>query len=153
MTIRRLIAPTRAEIAALADVFDRYREHYGEEPDPTGAAAWLAANIATGRLDAFVAEVDGGIVGFATVAPVPASLRLARFWQIRDLFVSPGHRRRGIARALLEAVRGAATAAGAERLSLLTEADNEAALCLYAAGGYEVVDSYRSLTLPLAQRP
>jgi hypothetical protein len=31
----------------------------------------------------------------------------------------------------------------------LTEADNEAALRLYAASGYEIVDGYRSLTLQL----
>jgi ribosomal protein S18 acetylase RimI-like enzyme len=68
---------------------------------------------------------------------------------MRDLFVAPGHRRRGIARAILDAVRDAATAASAVRLSLLTEADNEAALRLYAASGYEIVDGYRSLTLQL----
>jgi hypothetical protein len=38
----------------------------------------------------------------------------------------------------------------------VTEADNEAALRLYAASGYEVVECYRSLTVPLtgeSERP
>jgi ribosomal protein S18 acetylase RimI-like enzyme len=149
VTIRRLRAPTRAEIAGLADIFDVYREHYGELPDHTRTAAWLDANIEDRRIEAFVAQVDGEFVGFATVATVPASPRLGCFWQIRDLCVAPGHRRRGIARALLDAIRDAATAASAVRVSLLTEADNEAALRLYAASGYEIVDGYRSLTLQL----
>jgi ribosomal protein S18 acetylase RimI-like enzyme len=149
MTVRRLIAPTHAEITALAEVFDRYREHYGEQPDPARTAAWLEANLAGGRLDAFAAEADGEIAGFATVVAMPASLGLASFWQIRDLFVAPAHRRRGVARALIEAVREAATAAGATRLSLVTEADNEAALELYSRSGYTVVAGHCPLTLQL----
>jgi GNAT superfamily N-acetyltransferase len=43
----------------------------------------------------FVAEDNGGLVGFAITMEVPASLRLAHFWQIRDLFVLPTHRRLG----------------------------------------------------------
>jgi GNAT superfamily N-acetyltransferase len=149
VTVRRLIAPTRPEIVALAEVFDRYREHYGEPPDAAGAAAWLSENLAAGRLEAFAAEADGEIVGFATVVAIPASLRLAQFWQIRDLFVAPEHRRRGVAQALLEAVREAGVEAGAVRLAVQTEAANSTALQMYSGSGYTVVAGYCSLTLQL----
>jgi ribosomal protein S18 acetylase RimI-like enzyme len=81
---------------------------------------------------------------------VPASLRLGHFWQIRDLFVSPSHRRLGVGRALLDAVRTAATDDDALRLVLQTEIDNTPALHLYGKSGYTAMDGYRSLSLPLA---
>lgn len=81
---------------------------------------------------------------------VPASLRLGHFWQIRDLFVLPNLRRRGVGRMPLDFIRAAAIRAGALRLVLQTEADNTPALRLYAESGYTSVEGYRSLTLPLA---
>jgi RimJ/RimL family protein N-acetyltransferase len=66
---------------------------------------------------------------------VPASLRLAHCWQIRDVFVLPTHRRLGVGRAILASVREAAIAAGALRLVLQTEDDNDPALRLYADSG------------------
>ena len=97
---------------------------------------------------AFVAEDGGRLVGFAITMEVPASLRLARLWQIRDLFVLPTHRRLGVARALLASVRAAATASGALRLVVQTEEDNVPALRLYADSGYGPISGYRSLMLP-----
>lgn len=149
VSVRALTTPTPGEIDALAAIFDRYRAHYGEPSDASRSAAWLAENLGTGRLGAFVAEDDGRLVGFAITTEVPASLRLGRFWQIRDLFVLPPDRRLGVARALLAAVREAAIATGALRLVVQTEDDNDPALRLYADSGYAAIEGYRSLMLPL----
>jgi GNAT superfamily N-acetyltransferase len=73
----------------------------------------------------FIAEDSGRFVGFAITIEIPASLRLARYWQIRDLFVLPAHRRLGVGRALLASVRAAAIASGALRLVVQTEDDND----------------------------
>jgi ribosomal protein S18 acetylase RimI-like enzyme len=147
--VRALTAPTRAEIEQLAEIFDRYRIHHGEAADAPRTASWLEANISSGRLEAFVAEGNGGFAGFAITITVPASLRLGHFWQIRDLFVLPNHRRLGVGRTLLGCIRAAAIRAGALRLVLQTEADNTPALRLYAESGYTAVEGYCSLTLPL----
>lgn len=147
--VRALTAPTRAEVEQLAELFDRYRVHYGETADASRTASWLQGNTSSGRLEAFVAEDNGAFVGFAITVTVPASLRLGHFWQIRDLFVLPNHRRRGVGRMLLDFIRAAATRAGALRLVLQTEADNTSALRLYAESGYTTVEGYCSLTLPL----
>ena len=147
--VRALTAPTRAEIEQLAEIFDRYRLHYGEAAEALRTASWLEENISSGRLEAFVAHDKGAFIGFAVTMPVPASLRLGHFWQIRDLFVVPNHRRLGVGRTLLDVIRAAAVRAGALRVVLQTEADNTPALRLYAEGGYTAVEGYRSLTLPL----
>jgi GNAT superfamily N-acetyltransferase len=147
-SVRILTAPTVREIEALGEVFDQYRAHYGAASDAS-TKDWLSHWLTAGRLRAFVAEEVGEFVGFATTIDAPASLRLAHFWQIRDLFVLPTHRRLGIGRALLASVREAAIASGALRLVLQTEADNAAALRLYAESGYDLITGYSSMMLPL----
>jgi GNAT superfamily N-acetyltransferase len=150
VSVRALTAPTRREIEELAEIFEQYRVHYGKAPDASRSATWLERNLNSTRFRAFVAEDKGQYVGFATTMEVPASLRLGHFWQIRDLFVLPHQRRLGVGRALLDSIRAAAIAAGALRLLLQTEDDNEPAHRLYAESGYTLVEGYRSLTLPLS---
>jgi GNAT superfamily N-acetyltransferase len=134
---------------ALAEIFDQYRAHYGEPSDASRARSWLEQWLGTGRLRVFVAEDGGRLVGFATTMELPGSLRLAHYWQIRDLFVPPTHRRLGIGRALLASVRAAAIASGALRLVVQTEEGNEAALRLYGDSGYAPSNGYCSLVLPI----
>jgi GNAT superfamily N-acetyltransferase len=153
LSVRALTAPTRSEIEALAEIFDQYRAHYGEASDASRSARWLDQNVSTGRLRVFIAEDRGRFVGFAITMELPGSLRLARYWQIRDLFVLPAHRRLGVGRALLASVRAAAIASGALRLVVQTEDDNDPALRLYADSGYALIEGYRSLMLPLGPEP
>jgi GNAT superfamily N-acetyltransferase len=153
VSVRVLAAPTRREIEALAEIFDQYRAHYGEACDASRSACWLDENLSTSRLRVFVAEDGGRFVGFAITMEVPASLRLSHFWQIRDLFVLPTHRRLGVGRALIASVRAAAIASGALRLVVQTEDDNDPALRLYADSGYALIKGYCSLMLPLGSEP
>jgi GNAT superfamily N-acetyltransferase len=148
-SVHILTAPTHGEFEALTEIFNQYRAHYGEPSDGAPARRWLERCLVDGRLRAFVAEDKGEIVGFATATELPASLRLAHFWQIRDLFVLPTHRRLGVARALLACIHAAAIESGALRLAVQTEDDNHAALRLYGESGFALVNGYCSLTLPL----
>jgi len=137
---------TPADFDAVAALFDEYRVHYGEPAAPAETHAWLAEQITTGRLS--VAAANG--LGFVTTTILPASLTLGTAWMIRDLFVLPRGRRRGVARALVTHVIDAARAAGARRVSLQTEADNDPALTLYAAAGFRPVPGLAMLHLTLA---
>jgi GNAT superfamily N-acetyltransferase len=153
VSVRALDAPTRREIEGLAEIFDQYRAHYGEASDAFRSASWLDENLSASRLRVFVAEDSARFVGFAITMDVPASLQLAHFWQIRDLFVLPTHRRRGVGRALLASVRAAAIASTALRLVVQTEDDNDPALRLYADSGYALIKGYCSLILLLDPEP
>jgi GNAT superfamily N-acetyltransferase len=149
-SVRVLTTSSSGEMEALAQIFDRYRAHYGEPSDASSSRRWLEQWLEAGQLRAFVAEDGADLVGFATTMEVPASLRLGHFWHVRDLFVLPTRRRQGIARVLLASVRAAALDAGALRLVLQTEDDNDAAIQLYEDSGYTLVKGYCSLTLSLA---
>jgi hypothetical protein len=50
VSVRTLAAPTTGEIEHLAEIFDRYRAHYGEDSDATRAARWLDENLGTRRV-------------------------------------------------------------------------------------------------------
>jgi len=149
VSVRHLTSPSTDEVDAVAAVFDQYRVHYGEASDAEQSASWLRENTQAGRVQTFVAEDRTKLVGFATTVHMPASLRLAHYWQIRDLFVLPLHRGLGIGGALLGAVRAAAVESGAIRLALQTEEENGPALALYADAGFVPVMGYRTLVLPL----
>ena len=75
VSVRTLGAPTRREIEALAEIFDQYRAHYGEDSDTSRSACWLDENLSTSRLRVFVAQDSARFVGFAITMDVPASLR------------------------------------------------------------------------------
>jgi GNAT superfamily N-acetyltransferase len=133
----------------VAAVFDQYRRHYGQPVVPGQTLAWLIEQTSHRRLAIFIAHAGEDLAGLATIVVVPASLRLGYSWQLRDLYVVPAARRRGVARALVSAVRQAAIAAGAIRLSVQTEPGNLAALQLYRTNGFVPVADIQILALPL----
>jgi GNAT superfamily N-acetyltransferase len=83
-------------------------------PVPTdGAAKQYAARLLEQRDDpstrAFVAEVDGQVVGYLLGAVIDLQSDLFEYVDtgfIADIYVDPGHRRRGIARRLVETING-----------------------------------------------
>lgn len=135
------------QFAAVAGLFDAYRQHYGANPAPEAAQAWLRGQVDADRLWIFTADVDGLPRGILTLSIVPASLTLRSIWMIRDLYVAPTARRSGLARALLCHVTALARAQGAHRLSLQTEPHNTAAHRLYADLGFRPVTELTQLAL------
>ena len=153
--LRVTTCDTDASLAAASGLFNQYRHHYGEPPGAgERTLGWLTEMVRSNLLTVYTASVDSPAdaapIGLATAHVIPASLAMGRFWQLRDLYVLPGFRRRGAAAALVGAVREAALGAGATRLSLVTEPDNQAALGLYRRLGFRPVDGVVSLSLDLA---
>lgn len=89
-----------------------------------------------------VAEESGRVVGYAAVWFTRGEAELG------DLAVHPGHRRKGVGRALLEDALGAAAERGSARLFLQVRESNAGAMALYADAGFHRVgrrpDYYRS---------
>jgi GNAT superfamily N-acetyltransferase len=149
VTVTALTEPDADQLAGVAEVFDQYRRHYGQPVVAEQTLAGLTDHTSHRRLSVFVAHMGEDLAGLATTVVVPASLRLGCSWQLRDLYVVPGARRRGVARALVGAVRQAAIAARAIRLSVQTEPGNIAALQLYRTSGFVPVEDIQVLALPL----
>ena len=152
MNVRRA---TEADLAAIEAL---WRAFEAEVPPPAHQDVDLdeelreIAAIVRGEL-AFVAERDGGVVGFAL-----ARRRGARVGHLTDLYVAPDARRAGTAAALVGAVAEALVADGAEQLTLEVQAENGVARGVYARWGFresllELVAPLDALRERLAQRP
>lgn len=125
MTIRPATAEDVAAVTAL-------------EQQLFGVDAWSPESVVqelTGdRRQAVVAVLAGepGLVGYAV------TLRSDDVVDLQRVAVAPAHRRSGVARRLLGAVRRAAD--GAHRMLLEVSADNAGALAFYAAEGFVEID-------------
>ncbi|WP_274629483.1 GNAT family N-acetyltransferase [Arvimicrobium flavum] len=78
---------------------------------------------------AIVAEIEGEIVGFATVLPAEAAFQA----ELEDLFVAPEAWRKGVGRKLLAEAECRASAIGARTLLVVA---GERARPFYGASGY-----------------
>jgi ribosomal protein S18 acetylase RimI-like enzyme len=134
VTVRIAVLPDLDLVAAL---FDGYRRFYGRSADEAGARAFLRDRITGEESTIFLAEEDGGAVGFAQLYPGFTSTGMARIWILNDLFVLPGYRQKGIAGSLLETAAAFARQTGAARLSLSTAVTNLAAQALYERHGWK----------------
>jgi GNAT superfamily N-acetyltransferase len=75
--------------------------------------------------------IDGELLGIAHYLFHRSTWALHRYCYLEDLFVAEAVRRRGLARALIEAVYAKAEAANASRVYWLTQSDNTEARLLY----------------------
>jgi ribosomal-protein-alanine N-acetyltransferase len=125
VTIRPATADDVAEVATLD------RALFGADGWTDGQ---VAEELTGAHRAAWVAEAAGAVVGYVvtrTVADVSDLQRIA---------VHPGHRRAGLAHALLELAAGRAAADGAARMLLEVSADNAGALAFYDAEGFAEID-------------
>lgn len=124
------------DVARLAPLFDLYRVFYLQPSDPALAQAFLLQRLQRGESVVLLALDGDGAAGFTQLYPAFSSVFAQRTWILNDLFVAPAARRRGIARALLDAAAGFARQDGALRLELETDLDNHHAQALYRRLGW-----------------
>lgn len=119
-----------------------FREHLPPEilhsmPLEERMERWREWLVAEGAVT-LVAVNGGAVVGFCTLAPSPDDdadpLQVA---DMPTLYVHPGHWRRGIGRALCDAVIGLARTRQYEQLTLWTMETNEAARIFYESLGWK----------------
>ena len=140
ITVRPL---TAADADFVAPLFGAYLDFYGVDRNPAAEKTFLEARLSAADSTGLGAFVDGKVVGFTLCHHAYNSLRLAPAWILHDLFVSPEHRRNGIAEALIEAVHTRAKAAGACEVILSTAHGNKNAQALYEKLGYAMDTKFR----------
>jgi len=86
----------------------------------------------------WVAEVGGEVVGGITAYDLPMIGEETRELFLYEIGVIAGHRRSGIARALIEALKAHARAQGISVIFVATSLDNDAARQLYESTGGEL---------------
>ncbi len=115
----------------MVPLFDAYRQFYRQKPDPELARAFLSDRFRNRESVVFLAlGAEGDALGFTQLYPSFSSGAARRIFILNDLFVTQEARRRGVARALLQAAADFARAEGAVRLTLSTALDNSMAQSL-----------------------
>ena len=131
------------DIAAVAPLFDAYRQFYGRKPDAQLAERFLHERLTQGESVVLLArDAAGNAAGFVQLYPLFSSVRAARGYLLNDLYVIATQRRRGVGRLLLEAAAEFARASGAARLKLFTAKTNASAQRLYESLGWVRDDDY-----------
>lgn len=130
------------DLDVLAPLFDDYRQFYQQPSDIPRARAFLEERLAYEQSVILMADVgEDGCVGFTQLYPLFSSVRTVRIYLLNDLFIAPGMRRQGVAKALLTAAADHARKWGAGSLSLQTARDNLPAQALYESLGW-IRDQY-----------
>lgn len=147
---------TAADLAALAPLFDAYRQFYNQPTDPALARHYLAQRMARAESVVLVADMpDGTLGGFCQLYPTFCSVLAHAIYTLYDLYVPPTHRRHGVAKALLQAAAERGQRDGMARMDLTTAHTNHPAQALYASMGWvpdRVFGTY-TLDLPRPAQP
>lgn len=124
------------DLEAVAELFEAYRQFYGQPADPQAAKAFLLARMTQAESVIFLAEDGERALGFTQLFPAFSSVSMRRTFILNDLYVRSEARLQGVGRLLLQAAETYARSAGALRLTLSTAKSNEQAQALYRAAGW-----------------
>ena len=143
---------TKAEAAAIAPLFDAYRQFYQYPPDLALANRYIAERI--DKADALILlaqDASAQALGFCQLYPTFCSLEAKPIYALYDLYVAPAARGAGIGNLLLLAAEQSAREHGMCRLDLTTAKTNLPAQAAYEALGWvrdEVYFSYSKAVSP-----
>ena len=143
----KISVATEADVAAVAHLFDAYRQFYEYPPDLALASSYIAERIQKAESVILLAQyaASGQALGFCQLYPTFCSLEAKPIYALYDLYVAPAARGAGIGNLLLLAAEDSARAHGMCRLDLTTAKTNLPAQAAYEALGWvrdEVYFSY-----------
>lgn len=127
----------QGDLAAVAQLFDAYRQFYEQAPDAALALQFITERFARQESVLLVAEAaDKTLVGFCQLYPSFCSVEARPIYVLYDLFVAPTARQSGAGRALMQAAEARARADGKARMDLTTAKTNHKAQALYESLGW-----------------
>ena len=124
------------DLAAVAYLFDQYRQFYKQSEDIDGATVFLQERMEKNETVILLALEDGEVVGFTQLFPIFSSVSMRKAWLLNDLFVQEDQRGKGIGTKLLDAAKQLGRNTEAKWLLLQTGADNKTAQAVYEKNGW-----------------
>ncbi|TFV84954.1 GNAT family N-acetyltransferase [Microbacterium sp. dk485] len=135
-----------------AELQSRYGPLVAGEPAEITAARDAALAVHPGDVVATLLALDDSDGGDGGEALGHVMLRrLREEWELKRLIVPPEGRRRGIGRALTDAVLQRARAGGARRVILQTGAPQPESVRLYAAAGFTPIPVYEPYVATMSE--
>lgn len=148
----KISVATKADVAAIAQLFAAYRQFYQYPPDLALANRYIAERIEKAdSLILLAQDANAQALGFCQLYPTFCSLEAKPIYALYDLYVAPAARGAGIGNLLLLAAEQSAREHGMCRLDLTTAKTNLPAQAAYEALGWvrdEVYFSYSKAVSP-----
>lgn len=149
MTITTRLA-TEHDIAAIAPLFDAYRQFYEQATDLALATQFITQRMARKESHILLAlDAQGQAVGFCQLYPSFCSVLAKPIFTLYDLYVSPAARKLGAGRTLLQAAEDLARSHGIARLDLTTARTNHTAQSVYRAMGWQLDEVFLAFNKPV----
>lgn len=137
----RIEQASEQDVDVISVILGEIEGYYGGEPTPGDPDQTRAALFGPRPAATVLLARDGGqVLGLASYSLLWPAAGAESSLYLKELYVRADARRRGVAGALMEAVKGAAAAAGCSRVEWTADRDNPAALDFYAAFGAEPRD-------------
>lgn len=126
------------DISKLTELFDLYRQFYGQQSNTPAASRYLLDRMEHGQSIVFLAEDTntGNFVGFTQLYPVFSSISMQRSYILNDLYVKSENRKQGIAKLLINEAKSFTKTFGGKGLELSTSMHNNEARSLYEKEGF-----------------
>lgn len=124
------------DLAAVAALFDAYRQFYEQPADAGLALHFIGERMRRQESVILVAQAAGTLVGFCQLYPSFCSVIAQPICTLYDLYVAPQARQTGAGRALMQAAHAHAQQNGFARLDLSTARTNHKAQALYESLGW-----------------
>lgn len=124
------------DLAAVAALFDAYRQFYEQPADAGLALHFIGERMRRQESVILVAQAVGTLVGFCQLYPSFCSVIAQPICTLYDLYVAPQARQTGAGRALMQAAHAHAQQNGFARLDLSTARSNHKAQALYESLGW-----------------
>ncbi|XDD46855.1 GNAT family N-acetyltransferase [Leptospira sp. WS39.C2] len=126
------------DISKLAELFDLYRQFYGQKSNLAGASRYLIDRMEHNQSIIFLAEEPntGNLVGFTQLYPVFSSISMQRSYILNDLYVKSENRKQGIAKLLIHEAKSFTKFFQGKGLELSTSMNNKDARALYEKEGF-----------------
>lgn len=129
---------TEADVEVISVILGEVEAYYGGAPTPVNPGQIRAALFGDRPAATVLLARDSGlVVGMASYSLVWPAAGADTSLYLKELYVRESARRRGVARALMAALRKEAGALGCSRIDWTADLDNPPALALYAALGAE----------------
>lgn len=146
----KIVTADEKHLPQVAELFDLYRQFYGEPADAKLARRFIGNNIRKQRSIILLAlDTHDKALGFTQLYSGWCSVAAAPLMTLYDLYVDQHARQRGVARALMDAAQKTSRKARACRIDLETAIDNHQAQALYETLGYERDNAFYKYSLAL----